>query len=226
MQPGDRLKTLASAKMSAFKIKAGGRDEQVGSHYEMDQEAVEEIIKDWPDTPKRTATDMINRYGAPNEATMTQLFWYYNGPWKRTVVSRDEIPHNFPTPHTDFITQFIDYRVPPDLADEAILFDGSVLVDRTAGEVAARCDMEAMNILTLNLLNDIVTGRMTVDEARKRYAEEASAHMMNRPAPYTEKLVFQIPQGSTADLDEAMIGGSMMHQTIEKMKDVFKGPSH
>jgi hypothetical protein len=226
MQPSDRLKTLASAKMSAFKLKAGGRDEQAGSHYEMDQQTVEDIIKDWPDTPKRTATDMMNRYGVPNEATMTQLFWYYNGPWKRTVVSCDEIPHNFPTPHTDFITQFIDYRVPIDLADEAILFDGSVLVDRTAGEVAARCDMEAMNILTLNLLNDIVTGQMAVDEARKRYAEEASAHMMNRPAPYTEKLLFQVPPGNTADLDESMIGGAMMHQTVEKVKDAFRGPSH
>lgn len=38
---------------------------------------------------------------------------------------------------------------------ELVRFDGSVIIDRTAGEVAARCDMEAMNILTLNLVHDI-----------------------------------------------------------------------
>jgi hypothetical protein len=221
MESSERLKTLTSSKLAAFKLKAGGNDQQAGSHYEVELQAVEEIIRNWPDAPQRAVHDMISRYGAPNEATPTKLFWYYNGQWKRTVVTCDEIPHNFPTAHTDFISQFIDYRIPPDLADEAIAFDGSVLLDRTAGEVGARCDMEAMNFLTLNLLNDIVAGRATVAEARKRYAEEASAHMMNRAAPYTEKLHFQVTDGNTADLDEAMIGRSMLHQSVEKMKDTL-----
>jgi hypothetical protein len=47
-----------------------------------------------------------------------------------------------PAPHTEFLPQYIDYRVPPELA-QLILFDGSILVDRTWGEVAARCDAAA-----------------------------------------------------------------------------------
>jgi hypothetical protein len=43
-------------------------------------------------------------------------------------------------PHAD-----IDYPVPVDKADELTRYDGSCLVDRTAGEVAARCDSEAAN---------------------------------------------------------------------------------
>lgn len=36
----------------------------------------------------------------------------------RTIVYRDEVPHNFPKPHTDLLEQFIDYQVPPDKTDE------------------------------------------------------------------------------------------------------------
>ena len=81
--------------------------------------------------------------------------------------------------------------------------------------------MEAMNILTLNLVHDIVTGQHSVEEARKQYAESASAYMMNRPDRYTERLLFEVRTGGTADLDEAMISGAMMDQAKEKAKDAL-----
>lgn len=40
-------------------------------------------------------------------------------------------------------------------------------VERTRGELAARCDKEEMNYLALNLANDIATGKVDVDEARR-----------------------------------------------------------
>jgi hypothetical protein len=39
--------------------------------------------------------------------------------------------HHWPAPHTDFLTQYIDYRVPPELTHLIAMFDGSILVDRT-----------------------------------------------------------------------------------------------
>lgn len=83
--------------------------------------------------------------------------------------------------------------------------------------------MEDMNFLSLNLMHDIVTGSRTVEEARKFYAETAVAFMMNGPAPYTEGLQFELPRGDTADLDEVMIAAAMMHQTVEKAKEVLGG---
>jgi hypothetical protein len=114
------------------------------------------------------------------------------------------------------LEQYINYRVPPEKFDELAAFDGSVVADRTKGEVMARCDMEEMNFLSLNLVHDIVTGKRTVEEARKFYAETAVAFMMNRPAPYTERLQFEVPTGDTADLDEVMITEAMMHQIVGK----------
>ncbi|MFD2922804.1 hypothetical protein [Halobacillus naozhouensis] len=135
--------------------------------------------------------EMIEKYGSPNEATMSRLIWYNNGPWKRTIVYRDTVPHNFPTPHPDFLEQVIDYRIPVHLADELTWFDGSVYIDRTAGEVSAKCHMEAMNTLSLNLVHDIVIGTRTVDKARMFYAEVAENYAKSQQTcPYTERLLF------------------------------------
>jgi hypothetical protein len=51
-------------------------------------------------------------------------------------------------------------------------YDGSCLVDRTAGEAGARCDGEGANMVTLNLMHEIIIGQRTVDEAREKYAEQ------------------------------------------------------
>lgn len=54
----------------------------------------------------------------------------------------EQIIDSWPKAHTDFLTQYINYRVPPEQAHLVAMFDGSILVDRTRGEVA-RCDSEA-----------------------------------------------------------------------------------
>jgi hypothetical protein len=182
---------------------------------------VEKLLDDWPAAPRKIGQKLIEQYGPPDEATPMQLIWHRNGPWKRTLITRDEIPHKFPTAHTDFITQYIDYQVPPVKVSDLIAFDGSVLVDRTAGELGARCDMEAMNILTLNLANEIITGKRRADDARQHYAEQASAYVLGREAPYAERLLFDVPQGGTADLDESIIAEPMARQMAEKMKDLI-----
>lgn len=162
-------------------------------------------IREWPAKTQEAARFMIGKYGAPNEQTPTMLVWYATGPWKRTIVYREEIPHSFPKPHTDLMEQFIDYRVPAEKFDLLAAYDGSVIVERTKGEISARCDKEAMNFLALNLANDIVTGRRTVQQAREEYARQAMAFMSNQPAPYTQGLQFGVARGGTADPDHPMM---------------------
>lgn len=57
---------------------------------------VKDILADWPSRPKLAAYRMIGKYGMPQEATPMRLVWHNNGPWKRTIVTRREIPHFFP----------------------------------------------------------------------------------------------------------------------------------
>jgi hypothetical protein len=150
---------------------------------------------------------MIRKYGAPDEATPRILRWHGNGGWKRSILYREEVPHNFPMPHTDLLEQVIDYRVPPDKFDELAAYDGSVIVERTKGELSARCDKEEMNLLALNLANDIVTEKRSVEEARQFYAQTAMAFKQGRKDPYTLRLQFQVPQSGTADPDTQVSHG-------------------
>ncbi len=155
----------------------------------------------WPEVSQKAAQSMIQKYGPPAEVTPTMLVWHKNGPWKRTVVYKDPVPHKFPKAHEDVLEQFVSYRVPTDKFDELAQFDGSVIVERTKGVISARCDKEPMNILALNLAHDVATGKKSVDEARKAYAQQAMAFMKKESAPYTEKLQFE-PQENSGDPDE------------------------
>ncbi len=171
--------------------------------------------------PKKSAEQTIAAYGPPNEAMASRLIWYNNGPWKRTIVYRDEVLHNFPAPHTDVIEQFIDYQVPADKFSELAAFDGSVIVERTKGEVSARCDMEAANILAFNLMHDIVTGKHTAEKAREIYCEVTGAFVLNQSALYAEKLQFDVPSGDTTDADETPAPGPMMSKMTAKVKELI-----
>jgi hypothetical protein len=164
------------------------------------------VIEEWPAKAKEAATKTIDTYGEPDEATASMLLWNARGPWKRIVAYRDEVAHAWPMPHSDLVEMFIDYKVPADKVDDLAKFDGSVIVERTKGEISARCEEEGANFLALNLANDIVTGRIGVDAARKQYAEAVKAKMAN-PAKgpiVMEKLLFE-KQISTADPDTTVL---------------------
>ena len=161
----------------------------------------DEIVKDWPDMPRMAAGMLVAQYGQPQEMTASMLIWHDNGPWKHTILYRDEVPHSFPKPHTDFLEQVIDYQVPPAKFTDLAAYDGSVIVERTRGEISARCDKEGLNILALNLAHQIVTGATTVEQARKTYGENAMKFLMGEMTPLTAGLQFTPPMGDTADAD-------------------------
>jgi hypothetical protein len=193
---------------------------ELGTQQSVHADHARDTIRDWPAAPKAVGEALLEHYGAPNEATPTKLLWYRTGPWARMELTADEIIHDFPTRHTDFLTQYVDYRIDPDKAAELVRFDGSVLIDRTAGQIGSRCDHEAFNILTINLAIEIMEGRRSVDDARELYSETAAAFVMGRDAPYAEGLRFEVPSEDTADPDEAVVAGDMLAQMKEKLKDV------
>ena len=163
--------------------------------------ALTEHVADWPVAAREAAQAITEKYGPPLEMTESMVTWGPAGPWKRTVVYREEVPHDFPMAHTDVLEQFIDYRVPVELFDDLAEYDGSVIAERTKGELSARCDIEGANFLALNLAHEIVTGEISVEDAREKYLEQVRAMKAGEPAPYTEKLLFE-PQTNTADPDK------------------------
>jgi hypothetical protein len=218
----ERAGAMRTVKSSAERLKSDNRTRsQHGSRQPVGIEAAKQTIETWPDAPKKVAEKLLDHYGPPHELTPTKMFWYETAPWTRMELTADELLHNFPTPHTDFLSQYVRYQVPSGKGSELLAFDGSTLLDRTAGEIGARCDHEAFNTLTINLAVEIIEGKRSVDDARRLYAETASAYLMGRDAPYAERLLFTPPAEGTADLDEAVASSSMAHQAGEKVKDMF-----
>ena len=172
-------------------------------------EALQNTIQNWPKEPKESAERLIEYYGEPDEFSESRLIWHntFDG-WKRTELSNQEVPHNFPAPHTDFLEQFINYQVPVDMYSKLAEYDGSVIIERTKGEMSARCGGTAMNFVAINLAHDIITGKMTVKEARTEYGHLYEAYKAGRKPPYTEAFNFELPKGDTGDRDFAVIAAS------------------
>jgi hypothetical protein len=156
------------------------------------------VSANWKEQPQNLARKLIAQYGAPDEVTRERLVWHNNGPWKRSELINEEIPHNFPEPHHDSLLQAISYRVAPELVSQLLQFDGSVVVERTRGELAARCDDERANYLALNLAHEILTGKKDVNEARQFYAETVQ---QKKHQEYMEGFLFSLPEGDQADPD-------------------------
>ena len=169
------------------------------------KESVEQLVQDWPKTPREVVDTVMGNYGPPDEATHSLLLWHRNGPWKWTMVWRESVPHAFPAPHEDILEQAIDYRVPLDRYSELARYDGSVVPERSKGEMSARCEGEELNFLALNLANDICTGSVDAEKARVQYGEIKAAFSKGDKHPYTQGLQFEVPTGGTADPDEQTI---------------------
>jgi len=69
-------------------------------------------VDNWPETAKKAAKAMMDKYGDPDEQTPSMLMWKDTGPFTHTIVYKEEIQHDFPMPHKDVLEQFINYDVP------------------------------------------------------------------------------------------------------------------
>lgn len=164
-------------------------------------------LSDWHEAAQSAAQDMVEKYGQPDGVTDTMLVWNDNGPWERTIIYKEAVEHNFPTPHPDVLEQTISYDVPIEMFDDLAEYDGSVIAERTKGILSARCDKEAANFLAVNLAHDIIIGDRTVDEARSFYADTMQA-VMNDEEPenpeYLQGFIFDVTQENINNPDEVI----------------------
>ncbi|MBO0765442.1 MAG: hypothetical protein J2P50_12755 [Hyphomicrobiaceae bacterium] len=182
-----------------------------------------EVILAWPEQSREAAQLVIFRYGESDEVTPTQLTWHHRGPWKRIIATRTFFRHNFPAPHIDSVCSVIDYKVPIEKVSDLAAFDGSVVVERTAGEVSARCHDEQANFLALNLMHDIVTERRTVEDARHYYAKEFADYRRKKPAPYMQKLNFEPGNGGSGDPDVRILTDADLERAKQEAQEGQNG---
>ncbi len=170
---------------------------------EVTQDGLDKVTESWPDSSRTAIKDMTTKFGMPDAVTEEMVIWKDSKPFKRTVVFRDQLNHMFPYQHSDVLMQTLDYRVPLDKVSDLSKFDGSLIIDRTKGELSARNHRQEMNILAFNMADKIVRGEMTVEEARREYSKNAEALMSGTTNKSLTSLDFKT-SGNTSDPDSMM----------------------
>ncbi|MBI3255863.1 MAG: hypothetical protein HYZ63_02735 [Candidatus Andersenbacteria bacterium] len=155
-------------------------------------DSIDEIIEGWPWLSARVAQEMVETYGLPHKATASMLVWYYNHPWKRTILWKEGVYHGFPRPHLDILEQTLEYRVPFQKIPELALYNSSLSINQARGEITISCSNEAMNFLTVNLAHEIIIGHLRPAQAKGRHREVVAGLKLHWPEPFTEGLTFEV----------------------------------
>ena len=226
------MKLILPAIISILMLSACSHDKDYRKDKKVDitassritQEGLEMMTQTWPETSKIAIQSLRARYGLPSAVTEDMVVWNQSSPFKRSIVYREETVHQFPMEHSDILLQTVDYRVPQNRVDELARFDGSLIVDRTKGELSARDENEQMNILALNLADRIVRGEMTPEKARREYRKNAEAFSMGTSNPIVTSLHFS-SQENAGDPDSSMQSMEekpqhRMHRKIKQSEDV------
>jgi hypothetical protein len=119
-------------------------------------------------------------------------------------------------PHSDTVESFLKPEIATEKINDLVEFDGSVVVNRTGGELSARCHDEKANFLDLNLASDIIEGEKTVKEAREYCKHEFLAYRKKEPTPYMEGLRFE-PNGRR-DADERVLSDEELQQAERRAR--------
>jgi hypothetical protein len=148
------------------------------------------LVQDWPEESQEAAQLVIDARGEPDEVTPTQLTGSGS---ERRLGSGSSQRRSFSSTRSRRLTTIQSSpsstdSVPVDQFTPLAEFDGSVVCERTAGEISARCHDEQANYLALNLSHEIVTGARTVQEARDYYAKEFLGPRRKQLTPYMEGL--------------------------------------
>lgn len=203
---------MGSAKLMA-QMDMQNEQMQQNKKTSMKQDMMTTKLSQWPEACRMAVEEITKKYGKPDGVTAQELIWLNKGVWKKIAIDKMESRHSFPIEHTDMMQQTISYKVPEDKMDELGKFDGSVTFDRTQGTMSARCDKEGNNLLALNLANDIVTGKKTVEQARKAYGDIVKEKMNGGNPAYMQKIAFAT-QGNVADPDKNTTG--LTKEDVEK----------
>ncbi|MEN9611133.1 MAG: hypothetical protein RLZZ628_1947 [Bacteroidota bacterium] len=156
----------------------------------MDANNAMAMIRTWPAAAQLAITETIAKYGNPDMVTTEEFIWLNKGVWNKICITKQETKHNFPMEHTDMMQTTINYKVPVGLMDDLGKFDGSITFDRTQGTMSARCDSEPHNFLALNLANDIITAKKTVQEARNAFSSIVKQKINGENPVYMQQLNF------------------------------------
>lgn len=161
------------------------------------------LTSGWPDSAVTAAKEMVVRYGEPTEVTRDSLLWKNVPVFKRIIVHREVYSNRFPLLHQTPLEHVVNYDAKEGRIEDVSEYDGSIVFDRTRGEVSVSGENESMNILSINLAHNIMQGNMTPSQARIENGKETMNYLNGNRTAMTQALQFG-NQINTADAGETI----------------------
>jgi hypothetical protein len=90
------------------------------------------------------------------------------------------------------LEQAVDYYVPDSKLAALSRYSHGLVVCADQGELAARSDSEELNRLTLNLADEIVTGKRTPEQAGRFYSDAVELTKAGKSSAYLQRLLFEV----------------------------------
>lgn len=146
------------------------------------QESARVQVVDWPQQSRLMAHVQLERLGPPDRQSRETLTWTGRKPFRRIAV------HAYPTRYP--LEHVVDYIVPPERLQDILSFRRGITVDMPLGELSARSEREATNVLALNLIHEIAAERRSLGEAVEFYGRVETLAAAGKTSPYLEGLVF------------------------------------
>ncbi len=171
-------------------VRAQFHEEPDATEISLSGKTPESIIIMWPTYSYQLARAMIAKYGQPNESRENMLTWLDNGPWKKTVVYRDAPSGRTYKRNKGRLEQTVAYRVPPEKLDQLARFDKSVEAEPAESRLTARADSESANFLTLNLADDVISGRRSTEDAAIMRTKLSRMEGAGKSSSYLDGLMF------------------------------------
>lgn len=128
--------------------------------------------------PAERLADIIARYGEPDVIDKKKggsAIWKRDtlekrgSCWDRIEIRDEQVPHNNPGPHVDFLYYWYKLHVPEELICDVGQLSESVTYDPLKQMLRVRCHASGPNTSTAVLAKRIATKEMTLANAKKSY---------------------------------------------------------
>ncbi len=120
--------------------------------------------------PKETITKYILNFVLPYDVGKDSVIWKNIAGFDITWVLDEQIKHTHPIDHIDFVYSTI--KVPGIEPEHVCIISqatGSIFIDLLKQEATARCHYLVKNAVSLGFVQDVVDGKITMEQSREEY---------------------------------------------------------
>ena len=120
--------------------------------------------------PKETIIKYFFNFGLPYNVGKDSVTWKNMAGFDTTWVLDERIKHTHPMDHIDFV--YSTLKIPGIKPEHVCIIaqaTGSIFIDMLKEEATARCHYLVKNAVSLGFVQDVVEGKITMEDSREEY---------------------------------------------------------